>query len=204
MFRGSAEKAGIVFVDLWDGFVKENGRYTSFGPDYAGQTRRLRTADGVYFTKPGARKLAFYVEREISRVIANRAKLVALPANPEDVTPEHPGGSAPRPLAGPVLPLTASYGMPDKNLLGGAARPRSPQSIATRVLKRGEALSAPRGRADYFVRPGIQRPAVADDDKAGDSTAGTDSGTSQKTMPGASMAAPPRNADAGDAAANGG
>ena len=156
MFRGSAEKAGIVFVDLWDGFVKENGRYTSFGPDHAGQTRRLRTADGVYFTKPGARKLAFYVEREISRVIANRAKLVALPSNPEDVIPEHPGGSAPRPLAGPVLPLTATYGMPDEKLLGGAARPRSPHSIATRVLKRGEALSPPRGRADYFVLPGTQ------------------------------------------------
>ena len=33
----------------------------------ARQIRRLRTGDGVYFNKFGARKLAHYVEREVQR-----------------------------------------------------------------------------------------------------------------------------------------
>ncbi|MGZ3329995.1 MAG: SGNH/GDSL hydrolase family protein, partial [Xanthobacteraceae bacterium] len=51
LYRSRAEKAGIVYVDIWDGFVDEAGRYSPQGPDYEGQIRRLRTGDGVYFTK---------------------------------------------------------------------------------------------------------------------------------------------------------
>ena len=38
-------------------------------------------ADGVYFTKSGARKLAHYVERELRRYMSNRGP-VALPVGP--------------------------------------------------------------------------------------------------------------------------
>src|SRR5215471_19102602 len=79
LYRSRAEKAGIVYVDIWDGFVDEAGRYSPQGPDYAGQTRRLRTSDGVYFTKFGARKIADYVKRDIERSLANRSVPVALP-----------------------------------------------------------------------------------------------------------------------------
>jgi len=72
LYRSRAERAGITYVDIWDGFVDEAGRYSPQGPDYEGQIRRLRTNDGVYFTKFGARKLAHYVEREIERSIASR------------------------------------------------------------------------------------------------------------------------------------
>ena len=68
-YRSQAEKAGIVYVDIWDGFVDEEGKFSPQGPDHLGQTRRLRTSDGVYFTKFGARKLAFYAEREIERIV---------------------------------------------------------------------------------------------------------------------------------------
>ena len=56
-----------------------SGRYSPQGPDYEGQIRRLRTGDGVYFTKFGARKLAHYVEREVERIIGNKGLPVALP-----------------------------------------------------------------------------------------------------------------------------
>ncbi len=71
-----------IYIDVWDGFVDESGKYSSYGPDYEGQTRRLRAGDGVYFTKSGARKLAHYVEREIRRYMSNRALPVALPSGP--------------------------------------------------------------------------------------------------------------------------
>ena len=82
LYRESASKAGITYVDVWDGFVDEAGRFMQQGPDFEGQTRRLRTGDGVFFTKPGARKLAHYVDREIKRLLANRALPVALPSDP--------------------------------------------------------------------------------------------------------------------------
>ena len=70
LYREAAAKAGITYVDVWDGFVDEAGRYLQQGPDFEGQIRRLRSYDGVYFTQAGARKLAHYVEREITRLLA--------------------------------------------------------------------------------------------------------------------------------------
>src|SRR5216684_4010521 len=58
LYREAASKAGITYVDVWDGFVDEAGRFLQQGPDFEGQIRRLRSYDGVYFTRPGARKLA--------------------------------------------------------------------------------------------------------------------------------------------------
>src|SRR5437764_6664076 len=109
LYRSRAEKAGIIYVDIWDGFVDEAGRFSPQGPDYEGQIRRLRTGDGLYFTKFGARKLAHYVEREIQRHITNRGLPVALPL-PEESTPQgaKPSGPAQRPTAGPVMPLTSA------------------------------------------------------------------------------------------------
>ena len=73
LYRDGAGKAGITYVDVWDGFVDEAGRFLQKGPDFEGQIRQLRCADGVYFTKPGARKLAHYVDREITRLLGRHA-----------------------------------------------------------------------------------------------------------------------------------
>ena len=150
LYRTRAERAGIIFVDIWDGFVDEAGRYVLQGPDFEGQTRRLRSGDGLYFTRAGARKLAHYVEREILRSLGSRQMPVALPApEPAVVTP----GRGTRPLAGPVVPLTASIGGGKELLGGGPTRPSGNDPTATRVLVRGEPVTAPAGRADNFAWP---------------------------------------------------
>src|SRR5712671_6492672 len=51
LYRDAAGKAGITYVDVWDGFVDEAGRFLQQGPDFEGQIRRLRSYDGVFFTK---------------------------------------------------------------------------------------------------------------------------------------------------------
>jgi hypothetical protein len=159
LYKSRAEKAGITYVDIWDGFVDEQGRYNAQGPDYEGQTRRLRTGDGMHFTKFGARKLAHYVEREIERSIVSRAVPVALPPiepGPQPGTAARPGMPVPRPSAGPVLPLTTSATAPEELLGGGRAppRPTAADPVATRVLTKGEPVpSAPTGRADDFAWP---------------------------------------------------
>src|ERR1700704_1472654 len=85
LYRSRADKAGIIYIDIWEGFVDEDGRYAQSGPDVEGQTRRLRTGDGVFFTEAGARKLAHYVEREVQRWMSARTAPVAT-AMPEEPT----------------------------------------------------------------------------------------------------------------------
>jgi hypothetical protein len=159
IFRQHAEKAGITFVDVWDGFVDEAGRFIYQGPDVDGQTRRLRTGDGVHFTQFGARKLAHYVEREIRRLISTSRQTPTLVSKGDDAAAPAPyslqNGNAPdvvraRPIAGPVLPLTATSGGGDELLGAGSARPAAGNTLASRVLIRGEAISPPKGRADDF------------------------------------------------------
>jgi hypothetical protein len=154
LYRDAAGKAGITYVDVWDGFVDEAGRFLQQGPDFEGQIRRLRSYDGVYFTKAGARKLAHYVEREINRLLAARSAPIALPTEP--ATPDAnalPGQPAPRPLAGPIVPLVASSVGTDQLLGGPGARPVPIDALAARVLVKGEPVSAPAGRADDFAWP---------------------------------------------------
>ena len=154
LYRDAAGKAGITYVDVWDGFVDEAGRFLQQGPDFEGQIRRLRSYDGVYFTRPGARKLAHYVEREITRLLAARSAPIALPTEP--ATPDAnalPGQPAPRPLAGPILPLVASSVGTDQLLGGPGSRPAAVDALAARTMVKGEPLAPPAGRADDFVWP---------------------------------------------------
>ena len=154
LYREAAGKAGITYVDVWDGFVDEAGRFLQQGPDFEGQIRRLRSNDGVYFTKAGALKLAHHVEREINRLLAARSAPIVLPTEP--ATPDAnalPDQPAPRPLAGPIVPLAASSVGADQLLGGPGARPATIDAQAARVLVKGEPLSAPAGRADDFAWP---------------------------------------------------
>ena len=156
LYRSRAEKAGIVYVDIWDGFVDEAGRYSAQGPDYEGQTRRLRSGDGVYFTKFGARKLAHYVEREIQRSITNRSAPVALPL-PMDPGAQSPGAKpgppAQRPASGPVVPLTSMQIAPEELVGGGRTSTSALDATGSRGLGKGEPAAAPTGRADDFSWP---------------------------------------------------
>lgn len=151
LYRARAEKAGIVYVDIWDGFVDDQGRYAVQGPDFEGQIRRLRTADGVHFTKAGAVKLASYVDHELRRVMSTHVAPVALPA-PEAAPKSGTVGA--RPDVGPVVPLSNDEA--DSGDLAGAGG-RSTQALsdptAVKVLNRGDPLAAPAGRADDFSWP---------------------------------------------------
>lgn len=191
LYREAAGKAGITYVDVWDGFVDEGGRFLQQGPDFEGQIRRLRSYDGVYFTKAGARKLAHYVEREITRLLAGRSAPVDLPTEPE--TPDanaQPGGPAPRPLVGPVMPLVLSNANSDQLMGGPGTRTASLDALAARTMVKGEALAPPAGRADDFIWP---RREVGNERARAESpvAAVTPSGDSADTSAVAAAPAPP-------------
>lgn len=160
LYHAEADKLGVTYVDIWDGFVDDEGRYTVQGPDFEGQTRRLRTGDGVHFTKYGALKLAHLVDQDLSRIMANPAAPVALSA-PQAAVPAKPGIA--HPAIGPVLPLTAAGGAGQTvgggeagSLLGagGQTAPLASEDQAVKsALVRGDPLAAPPGRADNFAWP---------------------------------------------------
>jgi len=153
LYRSRAERAGIKYVDVWDGYVDEAGKYSNYGPDYEGQVRRLRSSDGVFFTKAGAIKLARYVEQELSRYMSNRGP-VALPSGAFEGAPSDSKPTE-RPLMGPVIRLTGTAKDKDKesnSLLGApGSSPIQDDAIATKVLANGETVAAPPGRADNFA-----------------------------------------------------
>jgi hypothetical protein len=69
LVRQRVERSGGFYVDLWPGFVDEENRYSAAGPDLNGQIARLRTGDGVHFTRAGARKAAHFVDVALRRLV---------------------------------------------------------------------------------------------------------------------------------------
>jgi hypothetical protein len=192
LYREGAAKAGITYVDVWDGFVDDAGRFLQKGPDFEGQIRQLRSGDGVYFTKPGARKLAHYVEREITRLLAGRSGPIALPSEP--ATPDtsaEPGKPAPRPLAGPIVPLIAASISTDQLLGGPGSRPAAVDALAAKTMVKGEPLAAPAGRADDYAWP---RREVGREQAKGDTpmAATNPDGSAASGTPGAAAAIAPQ------------
>ena len=127
LYKEHAEKAGAHYIDIWDAFADEGGAYNAYGPDINGQNAKLRAADGIHFTKAGARKLAQFLEADIKRAF-DAAKpqndIANLPPDIEqaaiDINAQirremgvpapagAPAAAEPdKPLAGPILPLTA-------------------------------------------------------------------------------------------------
>lgn len=183
IYKERAQKNGVTYVDVWNGFVDEHGNYTQFGPDFAGQVRRLRTNDGVHFTAAGARKLALFMEQDLRRDLLGRitpaepqppvADPGAAPRAPEAALPGGvPLPVPPRPLAGPVLPLAGQPNIPraagaepppaapQPARLAGDSPARSLQGTAASVLVRGEMAPPVVGRADDFRWPRDRRETV--------------------------------------------
>ncbi len=67
IFRKRAFINGIKYIDTWNGFADQFGRYSAFGPDLNGKIRRLRQDNGTNLSTRGNLKLAHFIEREIRR-----------------------------------------------------------------------------------------------------------------------------------------
>jgi uncharacterized protein len=179
IFRSSAAKAGVPFIDLWDKFTDEHGQYSAFGPDENGQIVKLRSADGIHFTDAGARKLALFVEGEIKRLYEEREAHIPESAK---LAPEAPAPAAAPPPAAPVtFRPPAETPSPDKpptlpadradvgqlQQLTSVAAPKS-DDLAHKDPKQKAAADASIERAvaaHVFVKGGAQpaRPGRADD-----------------------------------------
>ncbi|CAG0965519.1 MAG: DUF459 domain-containing protein [Rhizobiaceae bacterium] len=164
LYRQAAEQSGGAFVDIWDGFVDENGAFVMTGPDINGQPVRLRGDDGINLSRAGKRKVAFYVEKPLFKALgipgASGTVLPAIAALPDAVH-------------GPQQPVdidrTPPISLSDPNLDGGMEllgasfkSPADARTAAGLLAVEGGAPEPSRGRADDFVERPQQTDAVAD------------------------------------------
>jgi hypothetical protein len=174
--KAHAEKAGAKFIDIWDAFANQEGQYDAYGPNVDGQNVKLRGADGILFTKAGARKVAHFLEGDIKRVFDKgkpQTDNATLPPDIEQAAgdinaqirremgapeePAAPGAPAPleppKPEAGPILSLTARPLSPGGVLAAAEPTPAGEPESVVRVLRHGEPVDPRTGRADDFSWP---------------------------------------------------
>lgn len=63
-----------VFVDLWSDFADEEGLILINGVNVEGKVTALRDKKGVHFTDSGIKKVSYYIEREIQKIIFDQEK----------------------------------------------------------------------------------------------------------------------------------
>ncbi|MCX8996830.1 DUF459 domain-containing protein [Rhizobiaceae bacterium BDR2-2] len=158
ILRGAVEKSGGTFIDIWDGFADEGGKFVTTGSDINGKPVRLRGTDGVGLTGPGKRKLAFYIEKPLKSLLGETDESPDSLQLDADSLPDIlslspsrldlPARTAPVALTDPELDGGSE-------LLGARASPaRHVLSPREQLLERGELPSAPGGRADNAALPG--------------------------------------------------
>jgi len=182
VYRAAATAAGGEYVDIWDGFVDENGAYVANGPDLNGQPARLRANDGINLARPGKRKLAFYAEKPLYKILGENPALqgtavaaairpayrmygpfgpselqepadLDIVVDPNEVGPVDPA----RPVALRTPGLDGGT-----ELLGAVTTARTDaQTPAERLVVEGFAPAPPLGRADESAWPQVASLAAA-------------------------------------------
>jgi len=183
IYRVAASSAGGEFIDIWDGFVDENGAYVPSGPDINGQPARLRANDGINLARPGKRKVAFYAEKPLYKALGEdpaASVATAMPSGPRSayrlfgpfgpaeqqetanldiaVDPNEVG------LVDPARPVALRTPALDggETLLGAIAAPRLEASTPAEKLSIEGIAPAPlAGRADQFSGPLLASAATA-------------------------------------------
>ncbi len=119
---------GLKYVDVHDAFADEQGNYRPNGPDVSGKFVRMRDPDGIGFTGTGYRKLAYFVEREVTRDLAQAKAERSIPLAGSEAEQAH------------VNPVKAAE----------TAKPATPGSAGTgaKGVVPGSAIAAAQGRAD--------------------------------------------------------
>lgn len=147
-FAGGAE-----FLDIYERFLGEDGKYSSYGPDLNGQSAQMRKDDGIHFTSAGADKLAFYLSQSIQTFYRGGAGVSIAVADPllgtdaaAMLRPPYQGLGQIRLLevAGAVIPLSRAPQRAGELLSASSAQlPAAPFTL-------DQLVAAPIGRADAF------------------------------------------------------
>ena len=146
-FSGGAE-----FLDIYERFLGEDGKYSSYGPDVNGQNAQMRKDDGIHFSSAGADKLAFYLSQSIQTFYRGGGSLAVAVADPllgtdgaAMLRPPYQGLGQIRLLevAGAVIPLSRAPQRAAELVSAGPVNAAEPFTLE-------QLVTAPVGRADAF------------------------------------------------------
>jgi uncharacterized protein len=175
IYRERTQNAGFIYIESWEVFADNDGKYSNIGPDINGVSVKLRSDDSVHFTKAGARKLAFFVEKDLNKLLSGNALKsepqpapvlpvaptlqLPSPQSPIDIRNAVPlpdaAGLAPvlqKREAGPVMPLS-SLPISSSDKLAQTIAPSQQKTIATDVFEQGLAPYPKPNRGDDFSWP---------------------------------------------------
>ena len=145
-FSGGAE-----FLDIYERFLGEDGKYSSYGPDVNGQNARMRKDDGINFSAAGSDKLAFYLSQTIRAFYRGGGVTMAV-ADPllgtdaaAMLRPPYQGLGAARLLevAGAVIPISRVPARATDLVTATGVPVAAPFTLE-------QLVTAPVGRADAF------------------------------------------------------
>ena len=148
----AAFSGGAEFLDIYDRFLGEDGKYASYGPDVNGQNARMRKDDGIHFSTAGSDKLAFYISQALSTVYRGGTVTLAV-ADPLAGTdaasmlrPPYQGLGQTRLLevAGAVLPISRAPQRASDLLVAAGSADAQPAFTLEQLMQ------APVGRVDAF------------------------------------------------------
>lgn len=150
--RLAAFSGGAEYLDIYERFLGEDGKYSSHGPDVNGQNARMRKDDGIHFSTAGSDKLAFYLSQTIRSFYRGGGVSIAVtdPLQGTDaaamVRPPYQGLGQTRLLevAGAVIPISRVPARAGELLTATGARP----TAAPFTLE--QLVTAPIGRVDAF------------------------------------------------------
>ncbi|MEM8540908.1 MAG: DUF459 domain-containing protein [Pseudomonadota bacterium] len=163
-YKAAVESTDGYFVDIWDGFVDAEGNFITSGADINGQQVRLRSSDGINFTKAGKRKLAFYVEQQLKQLLGDAASPLLTSLGDDNV----PLLQLPPLQTEAELERTNPISIQDPDLDGGnvllgdvtqqasapASNPLQAKSVRQRLVEEGLPPPSQPDRADNFTWPG--------------------------------------------------
>lgn len=150
--RLAAFSGGAEFIDIYDRFADEDGKYAAYGPDVNGQNALMRKDDGIHFSSAGSDKLAFYISQSM-RAFYRGGRVSVAVADPLQGTdaaamlrPPYQGLGQIRLLevAGAVMPLNRAPDRASDLLLATESR-QVPAAFPLDQL-----VQAPIGRVDAF------------------------------------------------------
>lgn len=155
IYRRVASDAGGEFIDVWDGFVDESGTFAAAGPDMNGQPAQLRGSDGINVSRQGRRKIAFYVEKPLARLV----DIGDGDGSPRLEEGDMPATLAPKDGVPALIDRTPPAAIDDFGVDGGSAllgahfAPRNgvARTPAQRLTRDGVAPDPQPGRADDFM-----------------------------------------------------
>jgi len=178
ILKERAVRGEAAYLDIWEGFATEKGEYASSGPDVNGVNVRLRTSDGVLFTKAGARKLGFFAGKEVVDRLGREAPPLEIATLPKDLseqmrrdlpgmTPQGLVSAVPlpelpelpviaqRPLMGPIVALTSPPVSAEGALLKGRLLFQATEMgiLVEQAFAYGRSPPPKSGRADDFAWP---------------------------------------------------